>query len=97
MSDVLATLTAEQFSPHVGELFQLGDTELSLTLVTVDVQKANEGERAPFSLIFRGPKTPWAPEALWALKATNGTVYEFHMAPIHTPHPDQQDYQAVFN
>jgi len=97
MSDTFAALTADRFSPHVGKLFQLGDTELSLTLVEVDVVAAPAGERAPFTLIFRGPASPWAPEQLWSLKAPDGVTHEIHIAPIHTPAPDRQDYQAVFN
>jgi hypothetical protein len=97
MTDVLALLTADRFSPHVGELFQMGDTELSLTLVAVEVQEAPAGGRTPFSLIFRGPKSPWAPENLWPVKGPDGTMHEIYIAPIHTPSPDCQDYQAVFN
>lgn len=97
MSDTFVPLTADHFSPRVGELFQMGDTELSLTLTAVEVHKDHAGEHGSFNLIFRGPKTPWAPEALWALKAADGTVYEIYVAPIHTPDPDRQDYQAVFN
>jgi len=97
MSDVIAALTADRFSSHVGELFQLGDTELSLTLVGVEAHEAPEGERAPFTLVFRGPKSPWAQESLWPVKGPDGAVHEIYIAPIHTPSPDCQDYQAVFN
>ena len=97
MTAVLAALTADQFSPHIGALFQMGDTELSLTLVAIEAEAAPEGQRAPFSLIFRGPKSPWAPENLWPVKGPDGTVHEIYIAPIHTPSPDWQDYQAVFN
>jgi hypothetical protein len=97
MPDAFVALTADRFSPHVGEVFQMGDTELSLTLVEVDVQDAPAGERAPFTLVFRGPKSPWAPENMWALKGPDGAVHELYIAPIHTPNPNCQDYQAVFN
>ena len=97
MSDVIAALTADQFSPHVGSLFQMGDTELSLTLVDVETHEAPAGERAPFTLLFRGPKAPWAPENLWSVKGPDGVVHDIYIAPIHTPSPDCQDYQAVFN
>ena len=95
MSDIL---TADLFSPHVGELFQVGDTELSLTLVAVEVDEtAQVPYRTPFTLIFRGPATPWAPEKIWPLRAPDGTVREIYISPIHTPASDRQDYQAVFN
>lgn len=97
MSDVIAALTADRFSPHVGGLFQLGDTELSLTLVEVEVLGPPVGGRAPFSLLFQGPKSPWAQESLWSIRGPDGTVHAIHIAPIHTPSPDRQDYQAVFN
>jgi len=97
MSDAFVVLTADHFSPHVGAPFQLGDTELSLTLVEVDVQDAPAGERAPFTLVFRGPKSPWAPENMWMLKGPDGAAHELYIAPIHTPEPGWQDYQAVFN
>lgn len=53
--------------------------------------------RAPFTLIFRGPKSPWAPESLWTLTAPDGAMRELYLSPIQTFGADHQDYQAVFN
>lgn len=94
MSEVL---TADLFSSHVDGRFQVGETELFLTLVKVEVGQGAADQRVPFSLIFAGPKSPWAPENIWAMRAPDGVVYDIYIAPIHTPNPDRQDYQAVFN
>jgi hypothetical protein len=95
-------LIAEHFLPHVGKTFRVRDGRHSLILVRVDMDPgggggARAGIRRPFNLIFRGPPRDVLPEGLYTLTVDDGPDFALYVMPIHTPAPDRQDYQSLFN
>ena len=69
----LATLTLEQFTPLLGETFELvieGGEPLSLTLAEADRvgdPGAEHRGRQPFALLFRGPLEPVLEQQIYSL------------------------------
>jgi len=93
-----ALLQPEHFEPHVGKMFRFEGARHVLTLDRVLRETAAAGVRQPFTLIFHGPKErDPLPEGLYACQSEGGPRFELYVSPIHTPAPDRQDYQAVFN
>ena len=86
---------ASEFTPHIGQAFTIGPAILSLA--RVDVLPGPGREDAGFTLVLTGPRTPVLPEGLYDAAAPGGPALTFYIMPIHTPDPDRQDYQAVFN
>jgi hypothetical protein len=93
-------LTHEHFSPHLGKRFSFEGHHLTLLLRSAAPQPqfAMPGvSRVPFTLIFEGPAGDILPAGYYRAAAPDGPVFELHVAPIHTPARDHQDYQVVFN
>ena len=94
-------LAAEHFEPHIGKAFRFEGARPVLTLDRVIREGANpprEGKRQPFTLIFRAPKArDVLGEGFYACEVDGGPSFSLYVAPIHSPAPDRQDYQAVFN
>ena len=90
-------LQAEHFEPHVGKRFRFAGAPQVLTLDRV-VRETGAGPRPPFTLIFHGPheRAP-LPEGFYECEVVDGPRFDLYVSPIHTPAPDRQDYQAVFN
>jgi hypothetical protein len=95
-----APLTHEDFQPHVGCEFRFGGQPQVLRLSRIDVMDRpplpGMGYKA-FTLVFAGPRGDVLPEGFYAAEADGGARFEFYIMPIHTPAPDRQEYQAVFN
>ncbi len=94
-----AAMTSEMFAPHVGKAVSLSNGH-QLTLVAVEVPKSPRADapRPPgFTLVLRGAPSPIAPEGMYALALEDGASFDLYMIPVHTPSPDHQDYQVVFN
>ncbi|MEJ0015853.1 MAG: hypothetical protein WDN25_04695 [Acetobacteraceae bacterium] len=53
--------------------------------------------RAPFTLIFEGPRGNLLAEGFWTATLDDGSSFEFYIMPIHTSAADRHEYQAVFN
>jgi hypothetical protein len=95
-----APLTHEDFQPHLGREFRFSGQPQVLRLTQIDVK-----DRPPmpgldykaFALIFIGPRGNVLPEGFYAAEAEGGARFDFYILPIHTPAPDRQEYQAVFN
>ena len=89
------------FVKYVGGAFSITGAPHALSLERIESYDApwpDEFQRRPFTLIFTGPKPgPVLPEGLYACETGDGEVFELYLSPIHTPAPDRQDYQAVFN
>jgi hypothetical protein len=100
-SQIPDPLCAKHFEPHVGKIFRFKHTRHALTLDRVIRENENpfrSGERRPFTLIFRGPRERGVlPEGLYDCEIDGGQGFSLYVAPIHTPAPDRQEYQAVFN
>ena len=94
-------LEASYFEPHVGQLVRFKGTDFAFPLVQViksEQSLPDYVKRQPFTLIFRGPKPGRVmPEGSYECEFEDGAVYSIHISPIHTPQPDRQEYQAVFN
>ena len=91
-------LQHEDFSPHLNKLFGFEGRHHQLRLASVEVGDApTPDQRKPFNLIFQGPRGDVMPEGLYMAEVEDGARFELYVIPIHTPAPDRQDYQAVFN
>jgi hypothetical protein len=90
----------EDFIPHVNKSFSFDGRPEVLRLASVDViDSPNRPEHLPkpFTLVFHGPRGDVMPEGLYPVRVEDGARFELYVIPIHTPAPDRQDYQAVFN
>jgi hypothetical protein len=101
---VLDRLTADTFTPAVGDTFALdaGDAgHLHVELVEARLQRPGEpaadeaGARAPFSLLFRGPAEPVLPQQIYRLEHESIGPLEIFIVPVSH---DQSGtiYEAVF-
>jgi hypothetical protein len=94
------SLTHESFQPHLHRPFRFEGRPQVLKLAQIEVKN-----RSPlpglayqaFNLIFSGPRDDVMPEGFYTAETEDGARFEFYVMPIHTPHADRQDYQAVFN
>jgi hypothetical protein len=100
-SQVADVLCVKHFEPHVGKIFRFMETRHALVLdriVRESETPLRAGERGPFTLIFRGAKErDVLQEGLYDCEIDGGPSFGLYVAPIHTPAPDRQEYQAVFN
>jgi len=93
-------LEVHHFEPLVGKTVRFGGTKFEMPLVkVVKGKKFIEGaKRDPFLLIFRSPKLDvYMGEGMYDCAFDDGPTYSLYISPIHTPEPEWQDYQAVFN
>lgn len=93
-------LTADDFAPFIGKLFQAEGYPQQLTLVRLDTRVPPNWEampRKPFSLLLRGPAGPVVPEGLHRITVDGTCRFDLYLVPIQTSAPDCQDYQIVFN
>lgn len=93
-------LTIGDFEPHLGKAFRLEGFEIPLVLDRIEPR----GEpppgfvRAPFLLIFYGPKPgPVAQTNIYEMTADTGETFTLHISPILTEARDRQEYQSSFN
>jgi hypothetical protein len=97
---VLDRLTREDFLPRVGETFRVAESGIDLVLTEAagfSTPGAVAGPRkAPFSLLFRGPKQPILPQRIWALENETLGRLEIFLVPIG-PDAGGMRYEAVFN
>lgn len=95
-----APLTHEDFQPHVGREFRFAGRPQVLKLAQIEVSDAPPLpglDYKAFALTFRGPRGDVLPEGFYAAEAEGGARFDFYILPIHTPAPDRQDYQVIFN
>ena len=94
-------LLIEHFEPYVGQVFRFEGTDYAIPLLSIisnDRPLLDWMKRKPFTLIFRAPRQrEWMPEGFYRCGAENGPSHTIYVAPIQTPYPEFQDYQAVFN
>lgn len=95
-------LKIEDFQPHVGKIVSFVGTPFAFPLdriMSKHQQIPYGSSRIPFTLIFVGPKSPrYLPEGQYDCAIADGPTFSgIHVNPIHTPEPDRQEYQAVFN
>ena len=103
MRSVLDKLRREDFQPRVGAAFRValesGDP-LELTLIEardLTLQgRPPANRRMPFSLLFRGPRSPVLPQRIYALEDPGLGRLEIFLVPIGTD-GDGVRYEAIFN
>ena len=93
-------LEIHHFEPLMGKIVRFKGTRFAMPLTEIIRGRkfiAN-AKREPFILIFRAPKeTEHMPENTYECEFEDGPTYTLHVAPCHTPEPEWQDYQAIFN
>jgi hypothetical protein len=98
---VTELLTIDDFTPHVGKLARFRGTGFAFSIDHIigetGAPPPSGWTRAPFVVIFRGPKTPVMPEGLYECEIDGGPTHALYVAPVDTRLPDYQDYQAAFN
>jgi len=93
-------LSCDDFKPYLERSFTVAGDGRRFVLVSATPLKgepAPSDARVPFILVFRGPPGEVLPEGMHTLEAEEGPSFIFYIMPIHTPAPDRQDYQVVFN
>ena len=92
-----------QFEAVRGEVFRLevgGESApLELRLAEVeslaDANRHPVGRREPFSLLFRGPLSPWVAQRTWALEHPTLGRLEVFLVPLG-PDAEGMRYEAIF-
>ena len=101
---MLDRLTATSFAPAVGETFVLdaGDAgQLELELLEASLHDPSapaedpSGERAPFTLVFRGPTEPVLPQSIYRIEHESVGPLEIFIVPI-AQDAAGTTYEAVF-
>jgi hypothetical protein len=93
----LATLTAADFEPLLGDPFIVAGIE---PVTRLELRSVDEGRRAfdhrrSFSLVFVGPEAPTLSQGTWPLVHDAFGRIELFLVPIG-PGPDRPRYEAVF-
>jgi hypothetical protein len=99
---MLQTVTAETFSPHVGDSFQLHlspGTRIPVTLIAAEerpaVAAATPG-RTPFSLLFRPPSGVIPGQRTYRLEHDTIGTLDIFLVPV-TPDADGPRLEAIFS
>ena len=94
-------LTVSDFQPHVGSGFRLdADDVLEVELVEVDDVGGRSGvpperPRAPFSVVFLGPRDPVLPQRIYRLEHDELGTLDLFLVPIGRDDAGVR-YEAVF-
>jgi hypothetical protein len=102
---MLDKLTVGMFVDWVGSTFRIRpepDAVLEVVLIEATPLGSRSGHggdssrREPFSLVFRGPRSPWLPQRIHRIEHEKLGAFDFFLVPIG---PDQEGmrYQAIFN
>jgi hypothetical protein len=101
----LESLEADTFDPHRATVFRLQTGGEPLPLELVEVQRARyaddpaavgpNGRREPFSLVFRGPRSPYARQGTYRLEHDGLGSLSLFLVPIG-PDAAGMRYEAVF-
>jgi hypothetical protein len=102
---MLERFTLATFAEHLNDSFRLSPeegTDLELVLIeatdlSTEAQRSasSPGRRAPFSIVFRGPRTPILPQRIYRLGHYAIGDFDLFLVPIG---PDAQGvrYEAIF-
>jgi len=95
----LATLTIDDFTPYVGQVFRLAHAGGALELVLLRAELTSAGApqrgRAGFSLEFLGPGAPLLPQQTYGLEHSALGVLEIFLVPLGRKEGGVR-YEAVF-
>jgi hypothetical protein len=83
----LDKLTSADFRPHMGQDFHVhygGETPFVIVLSAVEdyPQPAHDGLRAPFSLLFHGPRDPYLRQGVYAIEHPQMGRAEIFIVPL---------------
>ncbi len=98
---MLHTFDVGTFAPRLGETFRILAPDSTWTeFVLIEASTLGEGvpadgRRAPFSIVFRGPREPVLPQQTYQVEHAALGSFELFLVPIG---PDQAGmrYEAVF-
>ena len=100
---MLDNFTIATFETHLGGTFSVSvdDEHLTMELIEVTDLTSRSGpaaanrERAPFSLLFRGPRQIVLPQRIYRMKHEDIGTFELFLVPIG---PDRHGmrYEAIF-
>jgi hypothetical protein len=100
---MLDKLTLESFTELIGKTFRLARTDAdAMDLVLIEAhglssQSKTPGEsRAPFSVVFLGPKGAVLPQRIYPLENASLGRIEIFLVPIAAD-ADGVKYEAIFN
>jgi hypothetical protein len=98
--------TRDTFAQCLNDTFAIGvDDSTSLPMALIEVaplpdhapgKGASQPSRAPFSLVFRGPKEPVLPQRIYRFEHEHLGDLEIFIVPIG-PDDEGMRYEAVFN
>jgi hypothetical protein len=94
-------LSASHFRPYVGSRFRLrADDVLEVELVEVDEVDSRSGvqpepARAPFSIVFLGPRDPVLPQRIYGFEHEELGTLDLFLVPIGRDDAGVR-YEAVF-
>lgn len=93
----LEDVTLNTFAPLVDQRFAVFNSEHELKLVSAEPSKhGRPGQRAPFSLVFRGPREPVFAQQQFALEHESLGRLDIFLVPVGQA-DDGVLYEAVFN
>jgi hypothetical protein len=97
----IATLTVDNFDPHVQDEFQVASPtgEIALSLKLVEVRRLGPAPRTggqAFSLLFLSPPGPFHPQAIYPLTHSTLGTLDLFLVPIG-PKGGSNSYEAVFS
>ena len=100
---MLEKLTVESFAGEMGKTFRLRQADApAIDLILVEARglspksKPPGAGRAPFSLVFRGPRDPVLAQRIYPLENSSLGRLEIFLVPIAAD-ADGVKYEAVFN
>jgi hypothetical protein len=96
---MLEKLTIDDFTGRLNSTFMManGVDTVELELIAVNALRAGRnGQREPFSLLFRGPRSPVWPQRTYQLTSSSLGELSVFLVPIG---PDDHGlcYEAIFN
>ena len=105
---MLQHFTVATFAEHLGETFRVyldaGDATHCLEIALIEAtdlsargrqQAPDSGQRAPFSIVFRGPATPILPQRIYRVEQPAIGTFDLFLVPIG-PDEGGMQYEAVF-
>ena len=93
----IATLTVNDFEPHLDAIFEMASSGglVPLTLAKTESYGQAIREGGAFSLLFVAPAGPWLPQAIYPVRHPALGTMEIFLVPVG-PVPGGNGYHAVF-
>lgn len=93
----IATLSIDDFEPHLNAVFEMGSSRGMVPLTLAKTESAGRAQRAggAFSLLFVAPAGPFLPQAIYPVRHPALGTLEIFLVPVG-PVPGGNGYHAVF-